>query len=150
MKPEYYEDFATVLQYFNVKDLQVQTVVHESKNVGEEFMNIELDGLSEDQLALLFETITDGNPALKRPISIELLEDIDDKRNWYQQLLTAFKSFYIIKQNNLKSTLNLRFPAENKRIEHILKNLFASRFPIDRYEYVCFDSIGIIFFKNFT
>lgn len=46
MKAEHYEDFALIIQYFNIRDLAAQKFVQSCKRIGDDFLEISLSDVS--------------------------------------------------------------------------------------------------------
>uniref|UniRef100_A0A336MQL3 CSON005496 protein n=1 Tax=Culicoides sonorensis TaxID=179676 RepID=A0A336MQL3_CULSO len=132
MKAEHFEDFAIVTQYFNVRDLSIQKFVQSCKRISDDFLEVPLSEMNDDEIVNLFHTIVDGNPALHKPYTIELMADDRSSLNWSKQLNFAFDSYAKIKNSNLNSTFNLRFPQEKKRIDHILNHLVSAHTGFDK------------------
>lgn len=83
--------------------------------------------MKDEEIVDLFKEIVEGNPALQKSNTLELLPDDMESLNWRKQLQFAFNSYTKIKSYDLNSTFNLRFPEEKKRTEHVLNNMCSVR-----------------------
>lgn len=89
--------------------------------------------MNENEVIELFHTIVDGNSAVHKPNTIELMANETNSLEWSKHLHFAFESYMKIKAFNLNSTFNLRFPQEKKRIEHIMNHLVSAPTKFDKY-----------------
>lgn len=88
--------------------------------------------MKDDEVIQLFYTIVEGNPAMHKPYTVELMANESNSIAWSKQLQFAFDSYMKIKSFNLNSTFNLRFPQEKKRIEHILNHMVSAPTKFDK------------------
>jgi len=136
MKGEHYEDFTTVLRYFNLKDLAVQRALQAYKSTGDDLMKIDVKSMTEEERDAFVTKAVNSNPDIGQKKSIELLST-DVPQEWNLELLRGLDVFQQIQRKKLNSTFGLRFPQEKDQIEYILANFCTPVNEFDRMVLNC-------------